>query len=160
MNVSIYLLLGSNLGDRLENITRARHEISRHIGPIITASSLYKTAAWGKTEQPDFYNQVLELATVLTPEALLITILEIEKQVGRVREERWGPRIIDIDILFYGNLIVSTDNLRIPHPEIQNRKFTLLPLAEIAGNFIHPKIQKTIDEILQESTDALPVEKL
>lgn len=160
MSVPIYLLLGSNLGDRLENITRARQEISRHVGPIITTSSLYKTAAWGKTEQPDFYNQVLELTTILSPYALLNKILEIEKHVGRVRNERWGPRIMDIDILFYGDMIVSTEYLTIPHPEIQNRKFTLLPLAEIARNLIHPKIKKTIQEILLESDDTLPVEKL
>lgn len=160
MSTSIFILLGSNLGDRLENIAHARQEISRHIGQIITASSIYKTAAWGNVQQPDFYNQVIEIHSGLSPAELLIQVLEIEKKAGRLRNEKWGPRVLDIDILFYGDIIMSDDRLILPHPQIPYRKFTLLPLAEIAADFIHPVIHKTIGQLLIACTDHLPVEKL
>jgi 2-amino-4-hydroxy-6-hydroxymethyldihydropteridine diphosphokinase len=160
MSKSIFILLGSNLGDRLENITYARQEISRHIGQIITASSIYKTAAWGNVLQPDFYNQVIEIHSGLSPAELLIQVLEIEKNAGRLRNEKWGPRVLDIDILFYGDLIMSDDRLTIPHPQIPNRKFTLLPLAEIAPDLLHPVNRKTIGQLLAACTDGLLVEKL
>src|SRR5690349_1456128 len=129
MNNSIFILLGSNLGDRKSNLSHARQEISRSIGEIVTASSIYKTAAWGNTEQPAFYNQVIEVSSMLTPEKMLSGILEIEKKAGRVRETKWGPRTIDIDILFYGDIVLSTETLTIPHPRIPDRRFTLLPLS-------------------------------
>ncbi len=160
MGVEIFILLGSNLGDRLENLAHARQEIGRLAGQIITTSSIYKTAAWGNEQQPDFYNQVIKVRSALSPEELLVHVLEIEKKAGRVRNEKWGPRILDIDILFYGDLILSSDLLTIPHPEIPNRKFTLLPLAEIAPDFTHPVNRKTNNQLLTECTDVLSVEKL
>lgn len=160
MRIPIYLSLGSNQGDRHENLDRARHEISRLIGPIITASSIYKTAAWGNTDQPDFYNQAIELSSSQKPEELLFHISEIEKSMGRFRKEKWGPRVIDIDILFCGNAIIKNEKLTIPHPEIQNRKFVLVPLAEIAATFQHPANHKTIRGLLAECKDTLAVERV
>ena len=160
MNKSIFILLGSNLGDRDSNLRYARQEISRSIGEIVTVSSIYKTAAWGKTDQPDYYNQVIEIRSILDPEKMLSGLLEIEKKAGRVRDVKWGPRIIDIDILFYENTVISTDTLIIPHARIPDRKFTLLPLAEIAGDFKHPISSKTVNEMLALCSDDLRVEKL
>jgi 2-amino-4-hydroxy-6-hydroxymethyldihydropteridine diphosphokinase len=160
MNNTVYLLLGSKLGDRQQNLMYAKQEISREIGPIITGSAIYKTAAWGNVKQPDFYNQVIQVKCGLNPQELLTKILEIEKGAGRERKERWGARTLDIDILFYEDLIMESESLKIPHPEIQNRKFTLLPLAEIAGEFIHPITKKTISQLLAESRDNLSVEKI
>ena len=160
MSAPIYILLGSNLGDRQENLDRARQEISRNIGPIITTSGLYKTAAWGNTDQPDFYNQVISIQYSDDPWKLLSGIQMIEQKMGRIRKEKWGPRIIDIDILFYGNSVISSNELTIPHPGIPDRKFTMLPLAEIAADFIHPTLKKSVLEMLAACKDGLPVEKL
>ena len=160
MNDLIFILLGSNLGDRHSNLNYARLEIGRLIGKIITTSSIYKTAAWGQMEQPDFYNQVIEIRSALSPEKMLSIVKNIEKKAGRVREEKWGPRIIDIDILFYGDYIIASDTLVIPHPHIPDRRFTLLPLAEIAYDFIHPVNKKSVNQMLDACTDKLAVEKL
>jgi 2-amino-4-hydroxy-6-hydroxymethyldihydropteridine diphosphokinase len=156
----IFLLLGGNLGDianTFEEVKRAL--ISSNVG-IVKSSSLYKTAAWGKTDQPDFLNQVLEIKTSLEPDALLTLILNIEQQAGRTRKEKWAPRIIDIDILYYHQNIIRQPYLQIPHPEIENRRFVLLPLCEIAGNFIHPENKKSQQWLLAHCKDNLPVIKL
>jgi len=160
MSPPIFILLGSNLGDRQENLDRARHEISRSVGEIITTSSIYKTAAWGNTNQPDFYNQVIEIRSTLDPDKLFLETQLIEQKMGRVRKEKWSPRIIDIDILFFGDLIIETENLTIPHREIPNRKFTLLPLAEVTPDFIHPVLKKSVLQMLAACTDELPVAKI
>jgi 2-amino-4-hydroxy-6-hydroxymethyldihydropteridine diphosphokinase len=160
MSTPIYILLGSNLGNRQENLDRARQEISRYIGRIVTTSSVYKTAAWGNTNQPDFYNQVIEIQSLSDPGKLLLDTQFIEQSMGRIREEKWGPRIIDIDILFYGDSILTSEALTIPHPEISNRKFTLLPLAEIAPDFIHPHFKKSVLQMLASCNDDLPVAKV
>lgn len=118
MGTPIFILLGSNLGDRQENLDRARQEISRSVGEIITSSSIYKTAAWGNTLQPDFYNQVIEIHSAHNPAKLISTTQLIEQKMGRTRKVKWGPRIIDIDILFYGDSVISNENLIIPHPKI------------------------------------------
>jgi len=160
MNEPIFILLGSNMGDRQANLINARQEISRSTGKIITTSAVYKTAPWGNTHQPDFFNQVIEINSTLTPEELLEGILDIEKRLGRKREVKWGPRIIDIDILLWGARSIKTPNLTIPHPELPNRRFTLLPLTEIAPHFIHPLEHKTMLLLLEACPDRLNVERL
>jgi 2-amino-4-hydroxy-6-hydroxymethyldihydropteridine diphosphokinase len=157
MNHDIFLLLGSNEGDREANLAQARQAIKASVGTIVKSSSLYKTAAWGVTEQPEFYNQVIQVTTVLDPAPLLTTILYIEESLGRVRIQKWGPRIIDIDILFYNTTIIESDNLTIPHVGIPHRRFTLVPLHEIAPDFLHPVLKKSIRRLLRECTDTLSV---
>jgi 2-amino-4-hydroxy-6-hydroxymethyldihydropteridine diphosphokinase len=159
MKNGVYLLLGSNIGDRLDNLLNARNSI-QDFGPIITTSSLYQTQAWGNTQQPDFLNQIVEISYKKSPQQLLVDVLSIENKMGRLRSEKWGPRSIDIDILFFGQIIVADKNLKIPHPEITNRKFTLLPLTEIAPEFIHPVSGKTSRQMLSECTDHSSVEIL
>lgn len=159
MNEPIFILLGSNVGDCQANLLNARQEISRSIGKIITTSSVYKSAPWGNTHQPDFFNQVIEVNSTLTPDNLLEGILDIEKSLGRKRGVKWGPRIIDIDILLWGTRSINTPQLVVPHPELPNRKFTLLPLTEIAPEFLHPGEKKTIRELLEACTDPMKVEK-
>lgn len=155
----IYLLLGSNENDRSHNLSRARLAVVNRIGSIVRLSSIYQTKAWGKTDQPDFYNQVIEIATSLSARECLVEILNIENILGRVRTEKWGPRTIDIDILFYHNLCVEETDLIIPHPGIPERRFTLVPLSEIAGEMIHPLIGKSIRTLLNECKDMLAVHK-
>lgn len=159
MNEPIFILLGSNVGDCQANLLNARQEISRGIGKIITTSSVYKTAPWGNTHQPNFYNQVIEINSPLTPDNLLEGILDIEKRLGREREVKWGPRIIDIDILLWGARTMKTPHLTIPHPELPHRRFALLPLTEIAPEFLHPGEKKTIRDLLEACTDPLKVER-
>jgi 2-amino-4-hydroxy-6-hydroxymethyldihydropteridine diphosphokinase len=154
-----YLLTGGNLGDREQYLATARSLINEQCGTIVTASSLYETAAWGKTDQPSFLNQALELDTGLNAKQLIRRILKVEKQMGRIRDEKYGPRLIDIDMLLFNNEKYNYSFLKIPHPEMQNRRFALLPLAEIAPNIIHPVLNKTIHELLKECTDELPVKK-
>lgn len=160
MRNGIYLLLGGNLGDVSNTFKTAKHLLISNNVNVVKNSSLYKTAAWGNTAQPDFLNQVLQVETSLHPDALLKLILEIEHQIGRKRKEKWGPRVIDIDILYYNQEIIRQANLQIPHPEIENRKFALLPLSEIAGDFIHPENKKSQQWLLAHSKDNLPVIKL
>ena len=154
-----YLLTGGNLGNREENLTIARELITQHCGTIVHASSLYETAAWGKTDQPSFLNQALELQTAFNARQLIRKVLKIEKTMGRTREEKYGPRIIDIDILLFNEEIHDYRLLKLPHPEMQNRKFALMPLAEIAPDVFHPVFRKTITELLSECKDELPVKK-
>lgn len=142
-----------------ENLRSARERISDSCGPLLQVSSIYQTAAWGKTDQPDFLNQALQLQTTLEPEALLSTLLGIEKDMGRERLERYGPRIIDIDIIFYDDQIIDTESLTLPHPQLEKRRFVLAPLAEIAGNFCHPLLNKTVNELLEICPDTSPVDK-
>jgi 2-amino-4-hydroxy-6-hydroxymethyldihydropteridine diphosphokinase len=156
----VFLLTGTNLGNRLENLKNAADAISKNAGEIVQSSAIYKTAAWGKTNQADFYNQVLEITTSFSPEDLLKTLLSIERDMGRQRIEKWGARLIDIDILFYGNEVYQSPSLTIPHDQISLRKFTLVPLAEIAPQLEHPVFHKTMDELLQNCPDTLPVVKL
>lgn len=160
MNRGIFLLLGSNEGHPLTNLARAEAEIEKNAGPVVSRSSVYKSAAWGFLEQADFYNQVLEIQSEYSPETLLQKLLTIEREMGRRRAQKWGPRLIDIDVLFYGQEVRDTSFLRIPHPGIPQRKFTLVPLAEIAPALIHPLSKKTITELLTECHDPLRVAKV
>jgi 2-amino-4-hydroxy-6-hydroxymethyldihydropteridine diphosphokinase len=155
-----YLLIGGNLGDRKENLSKAAELINEECGAITKKSSLYETAAWGINDQPSFLNQALEISTSFNAKQLMRKILRIEKMMGRVRKEKFGPRIIDIDILFYENEVHDLSFLKIPHPELQNRRFVLVPLAEIDSKFRHPVLKKTIAELLEECPDNLEVVKV
>jgi 2-amino-4-hydroxy-6-hydroxymethyldihydropteridine diphosphokinase len=152
-----YLLTGGNMGNREKNLAKAKTLIAEQVGKVTRASALYETAAWGKTDQPSFYNQALEVETALPPKELLKLLLDIEKKLGRQRDEKYGPRTIDIDILLYGDQICNDPQLRIPHPELQNRRFALTPLAEIGPGLVHPVFKKSITELLAICTDKLEV---
>jgi 2-amino-4-hydroxy-6-hydroxymethyldihydropteridine diphosphokinase len=158
--VYVFLLLGSNLGDRQYFLQQAISLIEKNIAPVEKQSSVYETQSWGKADAPDYLNQVITLETNLNAPEVLHKVLEVELMLGREREEKWGSRTIDIDMLFYGDEIINTDNLQIPHPELHKRRFTLEPLAEIDPGFIHPVLKKTISEIKNELKDSLIVKKL
>jgi 2-amino-4-hydroxy-6-hydroxymethyldihydropteridine diphosphokinase len=151
---TVYLLLGSNLGNRQEILEKAIDLIQKNVGVIISQSKNYETKAWGKTDQPDFLNIAIEIETNLMPLEVLAKTQAIENQLGRVRLEKWGARLIDIDIIFYGQEIIDIPHrLHIPHPLVQERAFALEPLAEIAPDFIHPIFGKTIATLFQEIKD-------
>jgi 2-amino-4-hydroxy-6-hydroxymethyldihydropteridine diphosphokinase len=156
----VFLLIGGNMGDRLQNLHQAIDLLAATCGPVIQQSAVYETAAWGKTDQAAFLNQALELTTHLTARELIITILSVEEQMGRRRMEKFGPRIIDIDILFFNDVIIHEPDLTIPHPQLQNRRFVLVPMQEIAPELVHPVLKKTIDQLLQECPDELAVRRM
>ena len=153
MDSKVIILLGSNLDDPAVQLELARTLLEKNGLPILSTSSIYRTSAWGNEQQNDFLNQVLVLKTGLEPLELLRTLLSIELEMGRVRYKKWGPRIIDIDILFYEDLVINMDGLHIPHPEIQNRRFTLQPLNEILPEMKHPILGKTLKELLEDCID-------
>jgi 2-amino-4-hydroxy-6-hydroxymethyldihydropteridine diphosphokinase len=158
MNLA-YLLIGGNMGDRLKNLDKTRELISGSCGSIIRSSSVFETAAWGKTDQPDFLNQALLLETSLSAIDLLRSLLAVEQKMGRFRGEKYGPRIIDIDMIFFNDDIVDLPDLKIPHPQMQNRRFVLTPLAEIAPNLVHPVLGRSMTQLLSECPDQLAVNK-
>jgi 2-amino-4-hydroxy-6-hydroxymethyldihydropteridine diphosphokinase len=149
----LYLLLGANLGDRMATLCRAVDLIGARVGAVVQASGLYETAPWGVTDQPAFLNQVLAVETSLIPESVLTQTQAIEEELGRVRHEKWGARVIDVDILYYGDQIIQSETLTIPHPFLHERRFTLVPLAEIAPSFIHPILKQTTHDLLATCTD-------
>lgn len=153
----VFLLIGGNIGDRLQNLNQAITGLSATCGPVIQQSAVYETAAWGNTDQAAFLNQALVLSTSLTARELISTILSIEEEMGRRRMEKFGPRVIDIDILFFNDEIMNEPNLTIPHPQLQNRRFVLVPLHEIAPALVHPVLHKTIEQLLAECPDELEV---
>ncbi len=155
-----YLLIGSNIGDRFYYLTHAASMIQEHCGTILALSSIYETAAWGKTDQPSFLNQVVQIETSLNPSFLLQTILGIEHKLGRERLGKYDARTIDIDILYYGQEVVKTDSLTIPHPKISERRFVLTPMAEIAPDLIDPSIGRSIKLLLDQCKDTLEVKRL
>ena len=157
MKKKAYILLGSNLGDRIENLLCARRHIREQAGIIRQSSAIYETAAWGKTDQPAFLNQVVAISTNRGAQALLTILLGIENTMGRERKSKWGERTIDLDILLYENEVINSPSLVVPHPGIAQRRFTLLPLAAIAGHRVHPILNKTMTQLLEECTDPLEV---
>ena len=154
-----YLLNGGNLGDREKNFAMAKTYLEQYCGSVVQSSSLYETAAWGKTDQPSFLNQAVEMETDLSARNLMAHVLEIEKLMGRERKEKYGPRVIDIDILLFNDAQYDLPFLKIPHPELPNRRFALTPLAEIAPNLLHPGLTKSIDQLLKECADKSEVKK-
>ncbi|GGA87370.1 2-amino-4-hydroxy-6-hydroxymethyldihydropteridine diphosphokinase [Puia dinghuensis] len=159
MNIS-YLLIGGNEGDRMAALAAARANIEAAAGSIRTCSSLYETEPWGKTDQADFLNQALCLETVADAPSLMNILLGIEEKMGRKRMEKYGSRIIDIDILFFNDAIIHQPGLIIPHAEVQNRRFALAPLEEIAPDYIHPVLGVSVRELLLTCTDPLAVKKI
>jgi len=154
---TVYLHTGSNLGNREEYLAEARKLISQRIGDVLNVSHIYQTEAWGMTDQPDFYNQAIAVSTEMVPDEILFHVKKIEKDIGRQENKRWHERIIDIDILFFGDQKISSDKLKIPHPHCHERMFVLIPLMEIAGDFVHPQLEMTIEELYLECKDPLEV---
>ncbi|MCF0042376.1 2-amino-4-hydroxy-6-hydroxymethyldihydropteridine diphosphokinase [Dyadobacter fanqingshengii] len=157
---SIFLSLGSNLGDRQAVLASAREQIAKRVGLISGESSLYETEPWGLADQPAFLNQVIRVETELAPDEVLRIILDIEHELGRVRYERWGARVIDIDLLYYNALVLDSARLTLPHPRLQDRLFNLIPLVEIAPDFMNPLLKKTSLELLNLCTDSGVVSKI
>lgn len=156
-----YILLGSNEGDRLQHLTNALNFIQQEAGNIVKTSAVYTTLAWGYTEQPDFLNQVICIDTSLSAQQLLQTLLSVEKKLGRIRSStKWMQRIIDLDVLFYNDTIIDSPELKVPHPHLQDRKFVLIPLQEIAPTYVHPLFKKNITTLTAECKDLLEVRKL
>ena len=156
MMSTAYLGLGTNLGDRKENLRNAIDAIAEKM-TVCERSSLYETAAWGYIDQPDFLNQVIKVETSLTPLRLLNFLKKTEVELGRVANFRYGPRQIDVDILFYDEIVKNTGRLQIPHPRLAERAFVLVPLNEIAPSFRHPALKKTVAELLAELPDTTGV---
>ena len=154
-----YLLIGGNLGDRAAYLEMALTKIADTCGNITNTSSIYETAAWGNTDQPSFYNQAVVVSSTLSPEALMDQLLAIEHEMGRVRDQKYGPRTIDLDILMIDGLVFNTDKLTIPHPQMHNRRFALLPMAEVAPTLTHPILDQSIEDLLQNCPDTLDVQK-
>jgi 2-amino-4-hydroxy-6-hydroxymethyldihydropteridine diphosphokinase len=158
--INVFLLLGSNLGDRQLFLKQAIKGIE-NMAEVVKVSSVYETEAWGVEGQPDYLNQVILVKTDLLPRAMLRKLLDLEKVLGRKRNEKWGSRTIDIDILFFGEMVINDDpNLIIPHPRLHERRFTLEPLGELDNQFVHPVLKKTILQLKNELTDSLIVKKL
>jgi len=154
----VYLLFGSNLGERAANIANAVTRLENQGVNPMRLSSLYETEPWGNKEQPAFLNQAGKFSTAASPFELMQIILKIEEDMGRVRTKKWEPRIIDIDILFYGTQVIDQRDLKIPHPELEKRKFALIPLSEIASGLVHPVLKKNIKQLLADSNDRMTVD--
>jgi 2-amino-4-hydroxy-6-hydroxymethyldihydropteridine diphosphokinase len=154
-----YLLLGSNMGNSRAALATAIAHIQKKIGTVTRKSSLYQTAAWGNTDQPDFLNQVIIVETILSAAEVLRTILGIEEKMGRVRTVKNAARVIDIDILFFNKAVIKEKDLTVPHPEIVNRRFVLIPMNELSPNLQHPVLHKTIHRLLTSCKDKLDVKK-
>jgi 2-amino-4-hydroxy-6-hydroxymethyldihydropteridine diphosphokinase len=169
----VYLLLGSNRGDRECNLLQACTRIRQKVGDIIRISSLYETEPWGFKDEISFYNQALMVSTSLSPDGLMLELQKIESELGRLRESPgssgdscachtaiYSSRTMDIDILFYDRKILFTEKLMIPHPRMHNRRFALIPMDEIAPGMIHPVYRKSITDLLHSCTDTCWVNKI
>ncbi|WP_419800966.1 2-amino-4-hydroxy-6-hydroxymethyldihydropteridine diphosphokinase [Mucilaginibacter sp.] len=157
---TVYFLLGSNLGDKKTYLKEALLQLEKNVGRTIRTSSIYETQSWGVTGQPDYLNQVVEMETLFLPDKILEKTQKIENFLHRERTKKWGSRTIDIDVLFFGKEIIDLPQLKIPHPQIQHRLFTLVPLNELIPDFVHPILNKTIQELRQEVGDGLLVKKI
>jgi|SRR5690606_40143241 2-amino-4-hydroxy-6-hydroxymethyldihydropteridine diphosphokinase len=153
----VFLSLGSNMGNREENLSKAISMLENKDNKVLAMSKVYVTGAWGLTDQPDFLNQAVLMETCLNPRQLLDFLLGIEKNMGRERKQKYGPRNIDLDIIFFDNLVVHEQGLHIPHPLMHKRNFVLVPVMEIDPEFVHPELGKTMAELVGESNDPLPV---
>lgn len=151
--INVYLGLGSNVGNRAANLRSAIALLEKEVGKVAKKSRVYETQPWGKTDQDAFLNQVVMLNTTLDPREMLDKISRAERELGREQKEKWGPRIIDIDILFYGKRIVRDKGLEIPHPDLHKRAFVLVPMMEIAPELEHPVLKKQIDELYMDCDD-------
>lgn len=145
-----YLALGTNLGDRFHFLSKAIDSLEKRGIEVLAQSPVYETEAVGYTDQPDFLNMVVRVRTDLPPASLLREMLDIEQENGRVRDEKWGPRTLDLDILFYGKLVIKNSDLIVPHPLMQERAFVLLPLRDVAPDLVHPVLQLTIRELAEQ----------
>lgn len=145
-----YVALGSNLGDREENLRTALKHLQENGVEVIKTSTFIETEPYGVTDQPGFVNAVCQVETELAPLELLHLLLSIEQEMGRVRLRRWGERNIDLDLLLYEDACVVSEELTLPHPDMQNRDFVLIPLAEVAGEVVHPVLRKTIKLLKEE----------
>jgi len=152
MNI-VFLQLGSNLGDRELLLKDSITEIEDRVGNILECSKLYESTPWRVEGQENYLNQILKVKTTLLADYVLLTVLDIEKQLGRVRIEKWGERLIDIDIIFYNDSIIETPELCVPHKHLHERMFVLTPLHNIAPEMVHPKYNKTIEELLKICKD-------
>ena len=152
MNI-VFLQLGSNLGDRELLLKDAITEIEDRVGNILECSKVYESSPWRVEGQENYLNQILKVKTILLADDVLLTVLDIEKQLGRVRIEKWGERLIDIDIIFYNDSIIETPELCVPHKHLHERMFVLTPLHNIAPEMVHPKYNKTIEELLNMCKD-------
>lgn len=156
----LYLLLGSNKGNSRQQLGIAAKQINKKIGKVTRKSKLYQTAAWGKTDQPDFLNQVIVVESGTDAITCIKTILEIEAEMGRIRTRKNAPRIIDIDILYFNKEVIDLPQLQVPHPALPLRRFVLIPLNELSPNFIHPVLHKTNHQLLLICPDKLDVKKI
>ena len=155
----VYLLSGSNIGDKASFLWFAVYQISKRIGTVINVSSIYETEPWGVKNQDTYYNQAIQLETTLSPNELLTQLKNIEKDAGRLPDTHMQPRVLDIDILLIDNLVIQSDNLKVPHAQLINRNFAIIPLAELAPDVIHPILNRSIQELTQNTGDQLKVDK-
>ena len=156
----VFLGLGTNLGNRENNLNDAVAEIGKHVGKVLIKSSVYETEPWGFQSENKFLNTVIKVGTELSPKALLEEILRIEIYLGRVRSSvQYSSRIIDIDILFFDNQVINTHNLIVPHPKLHERKFVLVPLVETEPDYVHPVFKKSVSSLLEECEDRSEVRK-
>ena len=155
----VYLLSGSNIGDKASFLWFAIYQISKRIGTIINVSAIYETEPWGVEHQAPYFNQAIHLETTLPPKELLVALKSIEKDAGRLPDTHMQPRVLDIDILLIDDLIIQSNKLKVPHSQLVNRNFAIIPLAELAPNIVHPVLKQTIQALTQKTNDPLKVKK-